>query len=654
MLMLVLQLVLILLIVFCLGVFYLMSRHKRIVLRVCAVFVVIGFLIYTAAFLSSGEGVTNTLVAALRGVFSTARMFFTNDDHGVWGEIQGAEWLTGNTGVQIVFWLSHVSALMLIQAAVISLFGRDFIDRFRMRFGGHREVYIIRGGGKYALMLGGNIATHDASRNKPDPGRLIVFLIGEDDNVEKTYDKASRFGGICLVLEGNRDISFSLHKARLGMKNWRDKTYHIILMRGDKSMSDDAQTIAEYAKARGVAHANLHIYALASSEWERQRIEAITQESDSVGRKYPYAFHVISEVDLLIRRMIGKRPPFQCPGLGFDEHGVAARDFTVMILGFGEMGQRALLQLVMNGQFVGSNMRVIVVDRQINRIKEHFKLCYPSLCPDIGLSCKIDFRGYDVQEERFYKLLDENYAVDYVVVAMGGDEENKDIAMDIRLHYKRRGAKLPFIAVLERSGGLHSVRQDEEVFIFGCRDEIFCESVIIHEEGNRLAKAVHMVYDKNTPWHELDLFDQESNRAAADYIPAMLELAGLTAEEAKNMRSLAGVTEQAEVLAQTEHLRWMAFHAAMGYTVMSVEMMRKRYEQYDGERHTKDHLNFCRKDKKEKLHACLVPWEELDDVSEVYRELARLMGNESGQKTDFKSYDRAIVENIPKFLNNQL
>jgi hypothetical protein len=34
--------------------------------------------------------------------------------------------------------------------------------------------------------------------------------------------------------------------------------------------------------------------------------------------------------------------PFKCPGLCFS-NGMAARDFTVMILGFGTVGQSALL-----------------------------------------------------------------------------------------------------------------------------------------------------------------------------------------------------------------------------------------------------------------------------------------------------------------------
>ena len=165
-----LLLLLISFILFVISVLYVMVHYKRILLWVCSVFVVLGFVIYTACYLSSSEEFANPLFAALRGIFSTARMFFMNDDYAVLMNMQGAQWLTENIWVQIVFWASHVSALILVQAALFSLFGTEILAEFRLRFGLDREVYIIKGSDTNALTLGENIATHD------DPQKKVGFF----------------------------------------------------------------------------------------------------------------------------------------------------------------------------------------------------------------------------------------------------------------------------------------------------------------------------------------------------------------------------------------------------------------------------------------------------------------------------------------------
>ena len=76
---------------------------------------------------------------------------------------------------------------------------------------------------------------------------------------------------------------------------------------------------------------------------------------------------------------------------------------------------------------------------------------------------------------------------------------------------------------------------------------------------------------------------------------------------------------------------------------MSFEVMRSRYESYSGEKNTRDHYDYCRKDPIGKLHICLVHWDELDQVSKEYNET-------TGENRDFKKNDSYIVENIPKFL----
>jgi len=637
----VLALILLLFTAFIFGVFILTIRYRRIILWICLAFVAFGFLLYTAGYLSYGMNLSTTFFAALRGVYSAARMFSVNDDHGVLTGMQGAQWLTENVYWQIPFWLCHIATLIIVYIALINLFGRKLIDSFRLSFGTHKEMHIIKGSDKNAFLLAENIATHDAEQKHPDKKRLIVFLLDEDDDEKKISEKASRFGGIVQVLDKNYDFSYCLNKARLGKRGWlgKEKKYNIILMSKDTSTLDDVQLIAEFAKENAVSTDKLDIFVFTSSEWDREKIEEITQAKDGDQRKYPYTFHIVNEVGLLTRQMIEKHSPFECSGLNLSG-GKASRNFTVMILGFGPIGQSALLRLVMNGQFVGSQMRAIIVDNDIDILKDCFEHRYPGL----GLCCKIEPNNINVQHKDFFKLLDKEEYLDYIVVALHGDEINKQTALDIKHHYVRKGIKaLPFIAVAELNGSLretkrdekHEAEQDEKIFVFGSREEIYKESVIIREQADRMAKAVNDVYNNNNkiknpkkvkPWTERDLFEQESNRAVADFIPAMLKLAGIAKDKVPEEGPLVRNNDSlVNVLAQTEHLRWNAFHVAKGWQSISIEEMRQRF----GGTSTKEPTA--------RLHVCLVSWDDLEELSEAYKE-------------NFKKYDSKIIENIPLFL----
>jgi len=631
-------------------VFCLTARYKHMMLVVCFSFITIGLLIYIAGYLPIGGGFADTLFATLRGIFSTARMFLTIDDYEALANVQGTQWLTENVWIKIILWLCYISALIIIQTALITLLGRTLVDNFRLRSRLHSNVYIIKGSDKNALLLGEDIATRNESKHRLYSDRLIVFMIGEDDDAKKTHEKTAHFSGVVQVLDRNHDFLYCLKKARLGKRNCprKEKKYTIILSPKNESAPYDVRLPVEFAKRKGVSPDNLDIFVFTSSEWDREKIEEITQAKDGDQRKYPYTIHIVSEVDLFIRQMIKKHPPFECPGLNFSD-GVAARDFTVMILGFGTMGQSALLRLVMNGQFVGSRMRAIIVDRNIDVLRDCFLHRYPGL----KLCCDMEFKNLDVQCEKFFTLLNEKNNVDYIVIALCSDEINKQTALDIRLHYERKDHLLPFIAVSEKNGGLYEVKQDEKLFTFGCREDIYKESVIICEKADHMAKAVNDVYKEmygGRPWHELDWFLQESNRATADFIPAMLKLAKLNEKDAINKKALTDDIFLSEILAQTEHLRWMAFHAAMGYLPISPEEMRKRFKKYTGEINSGECLNFSRRDLKSRLHACLAPWYKLDKVSEVYKELAHRAGNSKERKRDFKENDRKIIKDIPEFL----
>jgi hypothetical protein len=603
-------------------------------------------------------------------MFSTGRMFIICDDHEALTATSDAQWLTEHRGLLILFWLCHLSALILFQSVLIALLGRRFIDYYlRLRFGSHSEVYVIKGSSQNALHLGENIATHDNPRQGRDGKRLVIFLSGDEDAVQKTRGKASRFGGIVQPLDRCHDLLYYMKKVGLGRWGKRDTKnrivdisfhmlqtilgrwfrknteYHIILMPDASSASEDVLRVVAYAKEKGVSPDCLDIFAIMASDWNRKEMESISQQREGEGerRVYPYTFHLVSEVELSARQMVKKHPPFKCPAFHFDAKGTTMHNFTVMILGFGETGQHALLRLIMNSQFVGSSMHATIIDKDADRLYDSFKHRYPGL----KLCCEITPKPFDVPCEFLYEHLKATNDLDYVVIALGCEKTNKRLAQDIRLHYERTGLnKMPFIAIAASGDGSKECKPEENTFYFGRPEDLYQESLIIREEIDDMAKAVNDVYNDLNPngkksWQELDWFTQESNRAAADFIPAMLMLANLDENDVVDKEILTEDSVLAEILAETEHLRWNAFYATMGYSPMSLEEVQQRFES-------------CEKKPRDgtvaKQHVCLVAWDDLDRINDAYREFAAKANYTDELKRNFKENDRVIIKNIPEFL----
>jgi len=655
-----------------------------------------GLIIYVYAFLSADAGFYGIFNVALRAIFSTMRMFLMNSDFEAFVDAVGAEHLQENAWISFVFLLIHVLAAVVIQAALLSIFGRKLIDWYRLRFLGitltrkgfrfrRTEVYIINGCDKNALILGENIATGDNPGKPEKKERIVIFWIGEDDDEKEIFEKIDHFEGIVQKPERRHDRRYYLGKAGMGKRNGRKRNYNIIFMPDSISVADDVCEISKWAVNKKVPQSNLNIHVFARAAWDREKIQKITQETKIVNkeeiRSYPYAINVISIEDLLVRQMLGKLPPYKCKGLNIS-NAEAKRNFKVMILGFGFVGESALLHLIMNGQFPGSKMQAIIVDSKKDCLRE----CFTNRYPSHELCCDPDFEKCDVQSKEFYALLEKEENLDFIVITLNNDELNKQVAMDIRQYFYDRNQKreeplpLPVITVFEKEGTLYDQRDNEDIYIFGCRDEILKDSFIIRSKLDEMAKAVNEVYTDKSNWNELDLFFRESNRASADYVSAMLYLACSASGADKNEEKISDINwkspedniyeldkdqilvkiaefkqalennpEFKEKLAQTEHMRWNAFHAAMGYKPISPQDMRKRFDSYD-EKDGKKRLNYTRRSTNDKLHACLVSWEELDEVSKVYRELAQKAGVEADFNKDFKDSDRDIVNNIPLFL----
>ena len=125
-----------------------------------------------------------------------------------------------------------------------------------------------------------------------------------------------------------------------------------------------------------------------------------------------------------------------------------------------------------------------------------------------------------------------------------------------------------------------------EFRFFGSNEDCYRRKYIIDEELDDRAKRVHRIWSaSNSPdpnkddeddWNSQDMFTQESNRACADGLYNLLRLMnnGREFDRRKEMKALLDRTRflrdkndkdnKLEILAETEHLRWNAFHLMRG------------------------------------------------------------------------------------------
>jgi len=605
-------------------------------------------------------------VAMLNGFFSIVNTFTTppsvSDSLIV---IEETRYLDNCILLQILFWLSQVTGRLATYIFIVYLFGKKFLDILRIWIfknipvfpNTKKELYIIVGGDKNALMLGESIYDNalsaatdtppiddssDDERKEKKSKPIILFLIDGKSDEKKIYEKAAKFNGIVRVVEDEQKFKDCLESVGLSKNSLKGKKhFKVVLMPDDYNAAKKVKVILDLAEEDTKTEepivekddannktVKLNIYAIVSNYKMKTDVDKVVANKRN---KKNCIVHIIDEVEFVMHEMIRRHPPLECPGLVNIEvkdskiSVTANRNFTILILGFGKIGRRALAHLIINGQFVdkkgkGVKPRAIIIDKDAKR---HFD-CFKTDVPDYSLCCDIDKEGKDGKEEDVInntipgKCLDaiftEHEKIDYIVIALDSDIHNHGAAEYINNYYRNKCNKedpdciVPFIAIYEKNGVPHDAKDknndnehDMKTFTFGCRDEIFTDAIIIREKHDEKAKAMmtsieggkKAVNGKTVEWENLDLFTQERYRATATFSTSLKELAErkLKKGEIHNNKSAAGeipenltANEEAEKDAKdsrikTDRLRDNAYYIMHGYTSLSVKQMNDRFEE---------------------------------------------------------------------------
>lgn len=321
----------------------------------------------------------------------------------------------------------------------------------------------------------------------------------------------------------------------------------------------------------------------------------------------------------------------------------------VLIVGAGATGCWLVRMMMHCGQ-LGSNysVNIQVIDRLGNYICSRLKRDYPELFSQYK---NIEFIEGDVDLADFHQVL-EKKSVDrnYIVVALDDDRHSVEMSLYLRRFYNRRillGNSLssPLITTRIRSNTVadnfrgaitsfqnkKSLWDEYNIIPFGSDNEIYSYQQMIDNPLDKLALNAHAVYylNKEFPPEQRERLIRESycanetsrrsDKANVTHIFYKLFIWGylvkpydeasekersVSSENVKELQEFLYNEEFREEFGILEHDRWMAFQRSEGW-------------QY-GPPKKNEEGSVVYKFPKEKIHACICPWDDLTPEMKQY------------------------------------
>ena len=575
-----------------------------------------GSLIYGLGYTYVTQDVALSLI---RTPFSVIGMYLGKNDLSA---ISGAPIVSTPAGI-ICFWALHLFAFYSIASTAIITIGAEGLRRLRLFLALNGDLTIIYGINEESLDVGRECL----AENK----RAIVFITNNE--LPAQTKEINELG--MAVLTGT-DAARSSREALKKLRVRSRKKIEVFALDSDSNENMAYATFLMKGLEQMDVDPRITSITLPGTEDILAGLLQVTEE------RYGFGFvNVFDSTELAARAMIRLCPPWDF--MAFDENGRATEDFDCIVVGFGKCGQAALRYLVMNGQFVGSSFHAAVFSNDVGRQSGYLF----ADCPELQSEYDIEFFGDDARSRGFYTYLQNRLgSLKYIAVCAGNDEMNAEISDTLMLYLKRVRAE--HICVVQCTK--ESVRYQESVTSPLMAQKVRSMEMLSADRIDRDAILINSAYDASdrTDWEKwvaCDSFGKMSSRATAAFIPALVKASGYTAKE---------ITEEQwepdgkllDVLGETEHMRWCAFHFANGYRRMSEEELSRNIENYIRCREKGLPLPRITKNAEQRTHACLIPYDRLDALSA--RENAV-----TGKNTQYRQLDINNVMMIPRILKEQ-
>lgn len=560
-----------------------------------------GFFIYGYGF---SRQISFLPLAVIRAILASLGMFLGRSD---FSAVSGTPLFLAPGG-QFLFWLAHFLALYATASAALTTIGVGVLRRLRLLLAGRGNLLLICGINGDSVAFGERLAAADRKNPpvfldaSPDPGlEKAVFAMG-----------GLSFGGWSAGCPDKKLLR------SLGIRPGRRRLTVYAMEKDAGENLRCAEGLLAALQERGIRPAQTGLVLLGPEEAGSRLL------APPGGAGYG-SVSVYEEATLAARLLTRKYPPWET--LSFGPDGRATEDFEALVIGFGQVGQAVLKALVMNGQFEGSRFSLTVFAPDCLQVSGSLL----TACRAIPNQYRVDFRACDARSEEMYRFLSQRRdRLKYIVVAVGDPKLGQEIAGELTQFLRGRGIGCPVYQCSARGVRFQQGPETPPV-----ETPLYTPEILSFGELDRAAMALNQRYCQGNGlsprenWERCDYFSRASSRASADFIPALRYAAGLSGEDPP--RGWRPAPELLETLSRTEHLRWCAFHFAAGYETMPPEEFALRCRRYrEGEK-----LRPA-KDAERRLHACLIPWEELDALSAEENRA-------TGGRVDYKDLDRRNV-----------
>ncbi|MCM1174680.1 MAG: hypothetical protein NC341_06465 [Blautia sp.] len=507
------------------------------------------------------------------------------------------------------------SAILLLGTTLLSNIGGSIIGRIRLLFleiiGTRRNIYLIYGLSRETAYLISDIRRCDVKAT-------ILILQSRSESGEEEQQRemwqndAFQYGASKVFISSERPLAFLTRVAGKCRKHTC-----VILMNPvrwkNTSMLQSFCSSTDSRKMEGI-----HFYVL----YDRQKSERIARIKELQG----WDIHWISKEELSARQML-MSPSFLDVFPSADcRNGYIGRRLRLAVIGYSGTAEELVCYLASCIQTAGMEICIDWFDEEIDSKTACFRIGRPELFKAVSLALLEEKAG----SMEFYRYFMENgHRPDGIFLVQEEGRENADLAFRLREVLGQR-ENIPIFARMD------SVHEDQDalkaaaIHSFGCMEQICSYDVLIGGKLDVMAKAVHCYYenyygkigDTESFWKEADLYEKRSSRAHAINIPWKLKCAGFRMTEGMQdnvfEKELAANPQLLHNLSVGEHLRWEASLFQEGWRTARPEDLPPEQS----------------RDLENKLHVCLVPWEELAQAEDYYG-------------IDYRGLDKRLVEALP-------
>ena len=550
--------------------------------------------------------------AVMRTLFSVFGMFLGGREISTISEVP----LLARPGMQFYLYAIHLLALYTTASAVIAALGTRLIRTLRLLVIHFRDLDLIYGANEDSISF--------AEKLMKEKRRTVVFADSGNGSVYE--NRILRLGSLLLSEEeAKRPTAAFLRKIGIRPGRCRLTVYCL-----DPDLAGNlhyAQAMRDALEQAGIQPEQTALTALLEEESAGEQLQ------NTAGHYGFGSVLAIEQADLLARLMIRLCPPWE--QISFDGEGRAEEDFEAVVVGFGSTGRAALRRLAMNAQFAGSRFRATVISPEYTKQAGSFFDRYPGLKSSYDLSfLEMNARSIAAYEEIEKRVCHLNY----VAICTGSEKENAEIAVELSAFLEKRKISAPILLVSHRGVGRFNGNGDSS------EESLYVPEVLCSSRLDAMAMKINHAYHRQEghsaeeDWRSCDYFSRMSCRASADYLDAFLRAAGTDRESVLRggWKPEGAILENLSI---SEHLRWCAFHYAMGYQTMPEDVFDSRAEQWL----SGDTALRIGKDTENRLHACLIPWEDLDGLSRRETEI-------TGKAVDYKESDRVNVRTVAEML----